>query len=65
LVQADVCVTGGGFTGINSAIELAERGLSVVVLEQNRIGGVRRGAMAGRSPCHCRAMVQRRANFAG
>ncbi len=37
-VQADVCVIGGGFTGINSAIELATRGLSVVVLEANRVG---------------------------
>lgn len=37
-VTADVCVVGGGFTGINTAIELAERGLTVVVLEQNRVG---------------------------
>ncbi|ATN34965.1 FAD-dependent oxidoreductase [Rhizobium sp. ACO-34A] len=37
-IRADVCIVGGGFTGINTAIELAERGLSVVVLEQNRIG---------------------------
>ena len=30
-LTADVCVIGGGFTGINTAIELAQRGLSVVV----------------------------------
>lgn len=36
--QADVCVVGGGFTGINTAIELAQRGLSVVLLEAHRIG---------------------------
>ena len=30
---ADVCVIGGGFTGINTAIELAQRGLSVILLE--------------------------------
>ncbi len=36
--QADVCVIGGGFTGLNTAIELAERGLSVVLLEARRIG---------------------------
>lgn len=36
--QADVCVIGGGFTGLNTAIELAERGLSVVVLEARQIG---------------------------
>ncbi|MGV8918882.1 MAG: NAD(P)/FAD-dependent oxidoreductase [Pseudomonas sp.] len=35
---ADVCVIGGGFTGINTAIELAQRGLSVVLLEGRRIG---------------------------
>ncbi|NWD05449.1 NAD(P)/FAD-dependent oxidoreductase [Pseudomonas gingeri] len=37
-VQADVCVVGGGFSGLNTAIELAERGLSVVLLEARRIG---------------------------
>jgi glycine/D-amino acid oxidase-like deaminating enzyme len=35
---ADVCVIGGGFTGINTAIELAQRGLSVILLEARRIG---------------------------
>ncbi|TCD19586.1 FAD-binding oxidoreductase [Pseudomonas sp. IC_126] len=35
---ADVCVVGGGFSGLNTAIELAERGLSVVLLEAHRIG---------------------------
>lgn len=37
-VQADVCVIGGGFTGINTALELAERGRSVVLLEARQIG---------------------------
>lgn len=35
--QADVCIVGGGFTGLNTAIELAERGFSVVLLEARRI----------------------------
>ena len=35
---ADVCVIGGGFTGVNTAIELAQRGLSVILLEARRIG---------------------------
>ena len=37
-VLADVCVVGGGFSGLNTALELAERGLSVVLLEAHRIG---------------------------
>lgn len=36
--QADVCVIGGGFTGLNTAIELAQRGLSVILLEAHQIG---------------------------
>jgi glycine/D-amino acid oxidase-like deaminating enzyme len=36
--RADVCVIGGGFTGLSTAIELAERGYRVVLLEQHRIG---------------------------
>ncbi|MBF6624710.1 MAG: FAD-dependent oxidoreductase [Pseudomonadales bacterium 32-61-5] len=35
---ADICIIGGGFTGLNTAIELAERGFSVVLLEAHRIG---------------------------
>ena len=35
---ADVCVVGGGFAGLSSAIELADRGYKVVVLEANHIG---------------------------
>ncbi|MGY1450729.1 NAD(P)/FAD-dependent oxidoreductase [Pseudomonas chlororaphis] len=36
--QADVCVVGGGFSGLNTAIELAECGLSVILLEARKIG---------------------------
>ncbi|MGI9293199.1 MAG: NAD(P)/FAD-dependent oxidoreductase, partial [Pseudomonadales bacterium] len=36
--QSDVCVIGGGFTGISTALTLAERGYKVTVLEQNKIG---------------------------
>ena len=36
--RADVCVIGGGFTGISTALTLAERGYSVVLLEQHGIG---------------------------
>lgn len=37
-IETDVCVCGGGFTGVATALSLAERGYSVVVLEQHRIG---------------------------
>ena len=37
-VTADVCVVGGGFTGLSAALNLAERGYRVAVLEANRVG---------------------------
>jgi glycine/D-amino acid oxidase-like deaminating enzyme len=37
-VQTDVCVVGGGFSGIATALSLAERGYKVVVLEAERVG---------------------------
>jgi gamma-glutamylputrescine oxidase len=36
--QADICIVGAGFTGISAALELAERGYSVIVLEAMRVG---------------------------
>jgi gamma-glutamylputrescine oxidase len=36
--QADVCVIGGGYTGLSAALNLAERGLDVVLLEAECIG---------------------------
>ncbi|MFO1142026.1 MAG: FAD-binding oxidoreductase [Amaricoccus sp.] len=35
---AEVCVVGAGFTGLSAALELAERGHRVVVLEGARVG---------------------------
>lgn len=37
-VQADVCVVGGGYTGLSTALHLAERGYSVALLEAHRVG---------------------------
>ena len=36
--SADVCVIGAGFTGISTALHLAERGYDVQVVEANRVG---------------------------
>ena len=36
--SADVCVIGAGFTGISTALTLAERGYEVRVVEANRVG---------------------------
>jgi glycine/D-amino acid oxidase-like deaminating enzyme len=36
--RADVCIIGAGFTGISTALHLAERGYKVHVLEANRVG---------------------------
>jgi gamma-glutamylputrescine oxidase len=38
VTDADVCIIGAGYTGLSSAIHLAERGYKVVVLEANRVG---------------------------
>ncbi len=37
-LRADVCIVGGGFSGLNTAIELAQKGLSVILLEAHKIG---------------------------
>ncbi|GAA6133910.1 FAD-binding oxidoreductase [Oceaniserpentilla sp. 4NH20-0058] len=37
-IKADICIIGAGFTGLSSAIHLAESGFSVIVLEAKRVG---------------------------
>jgi len=37
-IRVDVCIVGGGFTGISAALALAERRYQVCVLEANRVG---------------------------
>jgi glycine/D-amino acid oxidase-like deaminating enzyme len=36
--SVDVCVVGAGFTGVSTALSLAERGYSVALVEGNRVG---------------------------
>ncbi len=37
-IDTDVCICGGGFTGLATALTLAERGYRVALLEEHRIG---------------------------
>ena len=36
--RADVCVVGGGYTGLSAALHLAQKGYDVVLLEAHRVG---------------------------
>lgn len=44
---ADVCVVGAGFAGLTTALELAKRGKSVVLLEAGRVAGGASGRNGG------------------
>ena len=46
---ADVCVIGGGIAGCSTALELAERGYKVVLLEGQRIGWGASGRSGGQA----------------
>ena len=48
-VQADVVVVGAGFAGLSAALELAQQGLSVVVLEADRVGSGASGRNGGQA----------------
>jgi gamma-glutamylputrescine oxidase len=48
-LSADVCILGAGFTGLSAAIELAEAGLSVVVLEARDVGSGASGRNGGQA----------------
>ncbi|MFD2249892.1 glycine/D-amino acid oxidase-like deaminating enzyme [Pseudochelatococcus lubricantis] len=47
--KADVCVVGGGYTGLTTALELAKAGVEVVLLEGREVGYGGSGRNAG----HC------------
>jgi gamma-glutamylputrescine oxidase len=38
VVACDVCVVGGGYTGLSAALHLAERGYDVALVEAHRVG---------------------------
>ena len=37
-VRADICVVGGGYTGLSAALHLAQKGYDVVLLEAHKVG---------------------------
>lgn len=45
--RADVCVVGAGYTGLGAALELATRGVSVVLLEAAQVGSGGSGRNGG------------------
>lgn len=47
--RADVVVVGGGYAGLSTALELAERGRRVVLLEADRVGGGASGRNGGQA----------------
>ncbi|MCB1517468.1 MAG: FAD-binding oxidoreductase [Hyphomicrobiaceae bacterium] len=46
-IDADVCVIGGGFTGLSAALHLARRGFRTVLLEASRVGSGASGRNGG------------------
>jgi gamma-glutamylputrescine oxidase len=45
--QADVAIVGGGYAGLSAAVELARRGVDVVLIEQHRFGDGASGRNGG------------------
>ncbi|HEY0271043.1 MAG TPA: FAD-binding oxidoreductase [Sphingomonas sp.] len=45
--RADICIVGGGFTGLSAALRLAERGRDVVLLEAGPLGWGASGRSGG------------------
>ena len=46
-IDCDVCIIGGGFTGLSAGLHLAEAGLDVVLLEAHRVGWGASGCNGG------------------
>lgn len=46
-VKCDVLIVGGGFSGVSAAAEFLRKGLSVILIEKNIIGGSSSGRSAG------------------
>jgi len=46
-IKCDVLIVGGGFSGVSAAAEFLRKGLSVVLIEKNIVGGSSSGRSAG------------------
>ena len=46
-VETDICIIGGGLAGINTLLELSEKNISAVLLEENRLGSGASGRNGG------------------
>ncbi|HYD16850.1 MAG TPA: FAD-dependent oxidoreductase, partial [Patescibacteria group bacterium] len=46
-VNCDICVIGGGFSGLSAAFELSLRGFSVIILEKGKIASAASGKNGG------------------
>ena len=57
--RADVCVIGGGYAGLSTALHLAERGFDVVLVEANRAGWGASGRNGGQVGIGPRAEMQK------
>ena len=45
-VETDICIIGGGLAGINTLLELSEKNISAVLLEENKLGSGASGETA-------------------
>ena len=61
--RADVCIIGGGYTGLSAALHLAEAGADVLVVEAQRVGfgaSGRNGGQAGSGQRQSQQWLERR-----
>lgn len=58
-VSADVAIIGGGYTGLSTALHLAQRGISVALVEAGEIGQ----CASGRNGGHCTSTFHYRAGL--
>ncbi len=63
--EADVCVVGGGFSGVSAALCLAERGYRVALLERARVGSGASGRNGGQIGSGLRRGIRETERMAG